>query len=160
MRTIGNVACLAQSASPSNFEKEFMKNFSACLISAVVPCLMAVPLSAQSAELLKARVNVQQEKRDAVVHFSKAAIGQFGVPSGPDANAFIGVTSDFGGTLPVYVLFKDSMPIEQVAKYAERQGRNHGEARCAIVQKGNSPDMPTVPLAVLAQNCVILSVAN
>lgn len=130
------------------------------LFAAVAPCLLALPLHGQAAELLKARVNVQQEKHDAVVHFSKAAIGQFAVPSTSDANAFIGVTNDFGGTLPIYVLFKQGMPIEQVKRYAERQGRNHGEARCELVQKGSSPDMPQVKLAVLAQNCTILSVSN
>ena len=137
-----------------------MKGFSFGFKLAAVSCLIALPFQVQSAELLKARLNVQQEKHDVVVRFSKAAIGQFGVPSGPDSNAFIGVTNDFGGTLPVYVLFAQAMPAEQTAKYAEHQGKNHGEARCAIVQKGNSPDMPTVPLAVLAQNCKILSVAN
>lgn len=131
----------------------------------VIHLLLATALSfvttfmnVHAADLLKARVNVQQEKHDAVVHFSKAAIGQFAVPEESDFNAFIGVTNDFGSAIPVYVLFKHTMSLDEGTKYAEHQGKNQGSAQCELVQKGSSPDMPAVPVAVLAQNCTIISV--
>lgn len=125
---------------------------------AIAAGIAATSTGAQAPDLLKARVNVQQEKHNAIVHFSKAAIGQFAAPSESDFNAFIGVTDDFGSTIPAYVLFKKTMPLDEGKQYAEHQGKNHGEARCELVQKGSSPDMPTVPVAVLAQNCTIISV--
>ena len=115
-------------------------------------------LNVHAADLLKARVNVQQEKHNAVVHFSKAAIGQFATPEESDFNAFIGVTNDFGSTIPVYILFKHTMSLDEGTKYAEHQGKNEGSAQCELAQKGSSPDMPAVPVAVLAQNCTIISV--
>ena len=81
-----------------------MRKFLSRLIVAIAPCTVSVPSHVQAADLLKVHVKVQQEKHNAVVHFSKAAIGQFGVPSGSEANAFIGVTADFGATLPAYIL--------------------------------------------------------
>jgi hypothetical protein len=115
-------------------------------------------INVHAADLLKTRVNVQQEKRNAIVHFSKAAIGQFAAPEESDFNAFIGVTNDFGSTIPAYVLFKHNMSLDEGTKYAEHQGKNQGSAQCELVQKGSSPDMPAVPVAVLAQNCTIISV--
>lgn len=132
------------------------KRFSALFI-AIAAAVGAASTSAQAAELLKMRVNVQQEKRNAVIHFSKAAIGQVAVPSDADYNAFIGVTSDFGDSIPAYVVFKTMMSLEDGLKYAEHQGAIHGEARCELVQKGNSPDAPAIGVAVLAQNCTIIS---
>lgn len=134
----------------------FMDKLFFRVLIALAPCVAATCV--QAADLLKAHVNVQQEKHDAVVHFSKAAIGQFAVPSESDFNAFIGTTDDFGATIPIYVLFKKTMSLDEGMKYAEHQGKNHGEARCELVQKGNSPDLPGVPVAVLAQNCTIISV--
>ena len=134
-------------------QKRFLR-----LLIALAPCLVAAPVSVQAADLVKLRVNVQQEKRNAVVHFSKAAIGQVGETPESEFNAFIGVTDDFGATIPVYVLFKNTMSLDEGTKYAEHQGRNHGQARCELVQKGNSPDVPAVPVAVLAQNCTLVSV--
>jgi hypothetical protein len=78
-------------------------------------------------------------------------------PPGSGAKAFIGVTDDFGETLPVYVVFKEFMPVDQGLKYAQHQGKNQGQALCELVQKGSSPDIPSVPVAVLAQNCIIQS---
>ena len=130
-----------------------------CLTVAAVACIGAFTLPVQGANLLDARVNVQQEKHDVVVHFTNAAIGQFAEPSEADPNAFIGVTSDFGGTLPIFVVFKEAMPLTEAAKYAEHQGKNHGTALCARVQKGNTPLAPAIRLGVLAQNCTNLTVA-
>ena len=134
------------------------KRMSRPLLSLAVSGLV-IPLYVHAADLVNLKVNVQQEKHNVVVHFKKAAIGQVAVPSDADMNAFIGVTDDLGGPLPVYVLLKEGMPLETAAKYAEHQGKNHGEAKCELVQKGNSPQIPSIPLAVLAQNCTILSVA-
>lgn len=128
------------------------------LLIALAPCMAAAPCSVQAADLVKVRLNVQQEKHNAVVHFSKAAIGQFATPDNAAFNAYIGVTGDFGATIPVYVLLKQSMSLDEGKPYAEHQGKNHGEAQCELVQKGNSPDIPTIPVAVLAQNCTIISV--
>lgn len=127
------------------------------LFIAIAAAVGAASSTSQAAELLKMRVNVQQEKRNAVVHFSKAAIGQVAIPSDADYNAFIGVTSDFGESIPIYVVFKTMMSLDDGMKYAEHQGAIQGEARCELVQKGNSPDAPAVRVAVLAQNCTIIS---
>lgn len=135
-----------------------MRKIFSRLLIAIAPCVVASPLPVQAADLLTARVNVQQEKHNAVVHFSKAAIGQFAAPPESDFNAFIGVTGDFGSAIPVYVVFKKTMSLDEGRKYAEHQGKNQGEAQCELVQKGSSPDMPSVPVAVLAQNCTIISV--
>jgi hypothetical protein len=129
-----------------------------CTLLATASCLATAFINVHAADLLKARVNVQQEKRNAIVHFSKAAIGQFAAPEESDLNAFIGVTNDFGSAIPVYVLFKHTMSLDDGTKYAEHQGKNQGSAQCDLVQKGSSPDMPAVPVAVLAQNCTIISV--
>lgn len=134
-----------------------MQEFMSRLLVAVASCALAIPLPCQAAELVKLRVNVQQEKRNVVVKFKNAAIGQVAVPSDASMNAFIGVTSDFGESLPVYILLKEGMPDDDAMKYAEHQGKNYGEAQCALVQKGSSPDVPSVSTAVLAQNCTLLS---
>lgn len=133
-------------------QKKFLR-----LFVAIAAALVAASGTSQAAELLNLRVNVQQEKRNAVVHFSKAAIGQVAIPSDADFNAFIGVTSDFGDSIPVYVIFKTMMSLDDGVKYAEHQGKIQGEARCELVQKGNSADMPDIQVAVLAQNCTIIS---
>ena len=136
-----------------------MQKFLSRLLLVLAPCAAVFPLHVAAAKLLDARVNVQQEKHNALVHFSNAAISTFGVPSSSELNAFVGVTPDFGGTLPAFVVFKKGLPDGQATKYAEHQGKNHGEAQCDLVQKGNSPMAPEIPVAVLAQNCTILSVA-
>lgn len=128
------------------------------LLLATASSLATTFMNVHAADLLKTRVNVQQEKHNAVVRFSKAAIGQFAAPEESDFNAFIGVTNDFGSAIPVYVLFKHNMSLDEGTKYAEHQGKNQGSAQCELVQKGSSPDMPAVPVAVLAQNCTIISV--
>lgn len=127
------------------------------LLIAIAAAVGAAFSTSQAAELLKMRINVQQEKRNTVVHFSKAAIGQVAIPSDADFNAFIGVTSDFGVSIPVYVVFKTMISLDDGIKYAEHQGKIQGEARCELVQKGNSPDAPAIGVAVLAQNCTIIS---
>ncbi len=137
-----------------------MQKLMSRLFIAIAPFTIAIPLQVQAADLVKLRVNVQQEKHHAVVHFTDAVIAQVGVPSGSGFNAFQGVTTDFGEMIPVFVLFKESMSDQQSMKYAEHQGKNHGKAQCELVQKGTSPDLPRMPIAVLAQNCTIISVGH
>ena len=136
-----------------------MRKLLSRLTVAIAAGTAAIAFPVQAAKLLDARVNVQQEKHNVVVHFANAAIGVFAAPANSDLNSFIGVTSDFGGTLPVFVVFKEGMPMEQSVQYAEHQGKNHGTAQCELVQKGNTPLAPAVKLGVLAQNCTVLSVA-
>ena len=137
-----------------------MKRSSLWSILFVLPSLAAASFSAHADDPVDFRVNAQQEKHNAVVHFSKAAIGQFGKNHGTNFDLFIGVTNDFGGTLPVYVLLKEKISFDAGTQYAEHQGSNHGEAKCDLVQKGNSPDIPQLKLAVLARNCTLISVSN
>jgi hypothetical protein len=47
---------------------------------------------------------------------------------------------------------------ERAGELAEFQFRLEGVARCQLVQKGTSPDLPPVKLAVLAQNCKVVSI--
>jgi hypothetical protein len=74
-------------------------------------------------------------------------------------NGIKGLTAAFDGQdLPLYLILKQPMDFNKVAALAEHQGKLEGVARCELVQKGDSPDIPAVKLAVLAQNCTLTSI--
>ena len=128
------------------------------VISAVIlwPCISTVG----AAELIKLRLNVQEEKHNIAVNFSKSAIASIGVDASI-INGFSGVTSDFSGhELPLNLLFQTPLSENEIEQFSEFQFRLKGIANCQLVQKGNSPDIPTVKVAILAQNCKLVSVTH
>jgi len=128
--------------------------------TSAAPALLAALLAcsaAGAADLVKLRVNVQAEKRNATVNFKQGAIASIGVDASI-INGFSGSTSDFGAELPLYLIFQEPLDFEEAAKLAEYQFRLEGKATCQLVQKGNSPDVPGVKLAVLAQNCKVTAI--
>ena len=108
---------------------------------------------ASGAELVKLRVNVQAEKHNTVVHFTKGAVASLG--GGNEPNGISGVTGDFGAPLPISIILDNNMSEEVYIRLAEFQFRLEGDAKCSVIQKGTSPDFPKVGVSVLAQQCVI-----
>ncbi len=120
-------------------------------------CLVGLcAASAGAAELVKLRFNAQAEKHDATVNFQRGAIASIGVP-GSIINGFQTHTSDFGQELPLYMIFEEPLSEERSTELAEFQFRLGGVAKCQLIQKGNSPDIPGIKMAVLAQNCKIVT---
>lgn len=130
----------------------FVKNRTAL----VCTCLLTLSLNAIATDLVKLRVNVQAEKKNIDILFKNAAVATLGDAPASEINGLTGSTTDFDGQeLPVYIIFNQYLSTAQTTRYAEKQFRLEGVVHCEIAQKGNSPDIPLVKLAVLGQNCVI-----
>jgi hypothetical protein len=122
-------------------------------------CFLGLCFSASSAaDLVKLRTNVQAEKHNVNVTFRRGALASIGVDASI-INGFEARTSDFGGQeLPLYLIFDKYVEEERGTELAEYQFRLEGVVKCKLVQKGTSPDLPSVGLSVLAQNCKIVSI--
>jgi hypothetical protein len=100
------------------------------------------------------RVNVVEQKKNATVTIDQGMVSAIG--GGNILNGITATTMDFKGqTLPAFILFDKSVTESRLTPLADFQGRIAGTVDCKLVQLGNSPDMPYVKLAVLAQDCTI-----
>ncbi|MDO9180786.1 MAG: hypothetical protein Q7U04_00190 [Bacteriovorax sp.] len=92
------------------------------------------------------------------INFSKGAIASIGVPSSI-INGIQGSSSDFNGQeLALFLIFVQPISFDRAKVLAELQGQLSGVAKCQLAQKGNSPEFANVKLAILAQNCTIVSI--
>jgi hypothetical protein len=102
------------------------------------------------------QLQVEQEKKDAVLNIDRAAAA--GLSDDSTLDGLVGVTGDFNGSeLPAYVVFDASVPEEKMAALANFQGRIKGSVQCKRIRLGSSPAFPHVKTGVLAEQCTIKS---
>ncbi|AMP10615.1 hypothetical protein CAter282_2892 [Collimonas arenae] len=121
-------------------------------LSAAV-CIAVQPIFALALQT-DLKVNVIEQKKNATVTIDQGMVGAIG--GGNIMNGITATTTDFKGqALPAFILFDKSVTEARLAPLASFQGRISGTVDCKLVQLGNSPDIPYVKLAVLAQDCTI-----
>ncbi|WP_378997699.1 hypothetical protein [Paraherbaspirillum soli] len=107
-----------------------------------------------ASEQIPQHANVMEQKKNALLRIEQGAIATIG--AGRNLNGIAGTTNDFRGQpLPAFIIFDTSVPESRLTALTNFQGRLAGTMDCKLIQLGNSPDVPSVKLAVLAQNCTI-----
>ncbi|GAA4015065.1 hypothetical protein [Actimicrobium antarcticum] len=119
--------------------------------------LATAALSAAASEpLLASNMNVVEERRNVVVHLEAGSAAELG--RGRDLNGLVGRTRDFDGqSLPLYAISDGSISAGQFFRMVQFNGQLTGTLQCQLVRLGNSPDLPGVKMAVLAQRCALKS---
>lgn len=123
------------------------------LILSLAIAAVALPAMATRA-LPQFRVNALSEKSNAIISIDQGALSAFG--GSRDPNGILATTKDFKGSpLKAYVIFADSVAEDTILELAGFQGKIAGTLQCKRIRMGNSPDLPQVKTAVLAEDCVI-----
>lgn len=125
----------------------------------LIPLLLALSAGTAFAQLPKFRVNTLKEKTNTTLTVFHGAGG--GLDEGPEINTIFAETKEFGPEpMTAFVVLSDAASKQRLESLLRFQGRIKSVVFCHRVRMGNSPDMPQIKLAVLADGCSIKNIST